>query len=36
MKKYKETFCNLHFPTGEVMQVHIWNIIDLNKHLRLN
>lgn len=33
---YEETFCNLHFPTGEMVTVHIWNIIDLNKGLRLN
>ena len=33
---YKETFCRLHFPTGEIVEVHVWNNNDLNNALKLN
>jgi len=28
--------CNLHFPDGTIIPVHIWNRVDLNNGLRLN
>lgn len=36
MNNYKKTMCKLYFTNTEIIQVHLWNRIDINNALKNN